>query len=296
MIRKALFMVKLAGQDLKGNLAVHAVAGAIISASFLTVGVFIIIAANLRALKNHWEEKIQVCVYLSDHITPGEREGMSARLESLPGVNGVEYVDKDRALSEFKLMLGDDQALLDDLDENPLPASFTLSLHPEARGYDDVKRLSAELSAWAGTEEVDYGGSWIESFATAARIVQVAVFLLGGLIVVAVVFIISNTIRLTMYSRKEEIGIMKLVGASNLLIRMPFVLEGMVQGTAASIIGVFLLWALFRLGLSGLSWPGVLSGFSPVFISNTALVSLIAGGAVLGAAGSLSRVSDFLRV
>jgi len=296
MIRKALFVLRLAGQDIKGNLAVHLVAAAVISAAFLTVGVFILIASNLQVLAEHWEEKIQLCVYLADGITEGEPKDLRSKLEALSGVTMVEYVSKEQALADFKVMLGPDADLIRGLDGNPLPASFTLRLAPEARTYEAVKKLAAELAAWPGVEEVDYGGTWIESFASAAGFIKAAVFLVGALIVAAVVFIISNTIRLTMYSRKEEIGIMKLVGASNILIRLPFVLEGMIQGGLASSIGVLLLYTLFRLGVHGLSLPGVFSGFTPVFISAGALLAMIGGGAALGAAGSMSRFSDFLRV
>jgi cell division transport system permease protein len=296
VIRKAAFVLRLAGQDLKGNLAVNAVAAAIIAAAFLTVGVFILVGVNLRALSGHWQEKIRVSVYLKDGMSRQEQNDLEARLKSTPGVLAVAFTSRDQALAEFKTMLGPEADLLDGLDENPLPASFTLSLKPEARGYDQVKSLASGLSALPGIESVDYGGNWIESLASAARLVQAAVFLLGALIIIAIVFIISNTIRLTMYSRKDEIGIMKLVGASNLLVRLPFVLEGMIQGTLAAAAGVVLLWALFRLGLSGLSWPGVFAGFNPVFISGHALAGLIVAGAVIGAAGSMSRFSDFLRV
>jgi len=295
VIRKAAFVFRLAGQDLKGNLAVNLVAAAIISAAFLTVGIFILIGVNLRALSGHWQEKIRVCVYLQDDAGGQAQKDLKAKLEAAPGVLSVAFTSRDQALADFKTMLGQDADLLDGLDQNPLPASFTLSLKEEARGYEEVKRLAAELSALPGVESVDYGGTWIESFTSAARVVQAAVFLLGALIVIAVVFIISNTIRLTMYSRKEEIGIMKLVGASNLLVRLPFVLEGMVQGTLAAAVGVGLLWALFRLGLAGLAWPGVFAGFNPVFISGPVLAGLVAAGAGLGAAGSMSRFSDFLR-
>lgn len=295
MIRKAAFIFRLAGQDLKGNLAVNLVAAAIISAAFLTVGVFILIGVNLRALAGHWQEKIRVCVYLKDDLGKEAQEELRARLGAEPGVEAVEFVSREQALADFRAMLGKDKDLLEGLDENPLPASFTLSLKPEARAYDQVQELAARIGAWPGIEEVDYGGNWVESFSAAARFAQAAAFLLGALIVVAVVFIISNTIRLTMYSRKDEIGIMKLVGAGNLIVRLPFVLEGTIQGALASAMGVALLWVLFRVGLSGLSWPGIFTGFNPVFISGSVLVSLVAAGAALGAAGSMSRFSDFLR-
>lgn len=296
MIRKAWFVIRLAAQDLRGNAGIHLVAGGIITAAFITLGLFLLLSTNLSALSRHWEEKIQICVYLTDQLADEDRKAMFQRLESLPEVKAVDYVSKDQALDEFREMLGDDADLLEGLDHNPLPASFILSLEPMARGVDQVKALAKNVSAWPGVGEVDYGGRLLEGFASASGIIQGAALMLGGLILVAVVFIISNTIRLTMYSRSEEIGIMRLVGASNLLIRLPFVIEGMVQGFAAAIMGAALLWAFYLAALKGAAWPGIFGGFAPVFLSGSALWALLLGGAALGAAGSVSRVRDFLKV
>ncbi|MFO8056037.1 MAG: permease-like cell division protein FtsX [bacterium] len=296
MLRKAGTVFRLAFQDLKANLMVHAVAATVISAAFLTVGLFVLTAANLDALTRYWEKKIQVSAYLEDSVNKDKKQELSSRLYSLAGVESVEYVSKQQAMSDFKKMLGEDADLLEGIEGNPLPASFLIRLTYEARDVERVRRFSREIESWEGVSEVDYGGSWLDSFSSAMSVARAAVLVLGALIVVAVVFIISNTIRLTMYSRKEEIGIMKLVGASNLLIRLPFVLEGILQGLVTSALGVGALWILYLVALKSATWPGVFAGFSPVFISGTALLAIVAGGALLGAMGSLSRVSDFLRI
>jgi len=295
MIRKAAFVFRLAGQDLRGNLGVHLVAVAIITAAFLTLGLFALTAVNLRTLAEHWQEKIQVIVYLDEGLEEADLTVFEAWLKDREEVSAVEFVSKDRALSDFREMLGDDDELLEGLEENPLPASFIVSLEAGSRGLESVKGFSSAAAKWPAVEEVDYGGKLLEGFDTASSIAQAAVLLVGGLIMVAVIFIISNTVRLTMYSRSEEIGIMKLVGASGLLIRMPFILEGMLQGVAAAVFGALLLYALYRIGLVGVNWPGVLSGFKPVFLSSDALWMLVLGGGALGAAGSISKVRDFTR-
>jgi cell division transport system permease protein len=294
MIRQALLVLRLAGQDLKGNAAVHAVALLIITAAFLTVGVFVLVAANLKALAGHWQEKVQVCVYLAEGatVTPEEMRG---RLAALPEVAGVDYVSKETALKEFKTMLGDDARVLEGLEENPLPPSFTLRLKENARGLERVKALAEQIAVWPGVEEADYGGPWLASFTSALRVAQAGVMLLGALIVAAIVFIIGNTIRLTMYSRREEIGIMRLVGASTMLIRTPFVLEGMLQGASAALLAIAGLYILYRAFLGGHSLPGLFAGFNPVFITPSALLALIIGGTVLGAAASFTKFSDFFR-
>jgi len=296
MPRKALFILRLAGQDIRGNIGVHLVGAAIIAAAFLTLGLFLLLAANLQKLARHWEEKIQLCVYVKDEVDDAGRQALAKRLAALPEVADVSFTSREQALLDFKLMLGKDSGLLEGLDDNPLPASFTLKLKPAAREVEGIRMLSAQVQAWPGVAEVDFGEPLLESWKSGLGLARGAALLVGGLIVLAVVFIISNTIRLTMYSRREEIGIMRLVGASNLLIRLPFILEGMAQGGAAALLGAGALWLLYYAGLHGLHWPGILAGFTPVFLDRDTVLYLFAAGVALGAAGSLSRLREFLKV
>ena len=263
-MRRALFIIRLAGHDIRGNVGVHLVGAAIIAAAFLTLGLFLLLAANLQKLARHWEEKIQLCVYVKTELDDPGRQALAQKLAALPEVEVVAYTSREQALRDFKLMLGKDSGLLTGLDENPLPASFTLKLRPAAREVEGIRRLSARLQSWPGVDEVDFGEPLLESWKSGLRLAHGAALLVGGLIVLAVVFIISNTVRLTMFSRREEIGIMRLVGASNLLIRLPFILEGMAQGGVAALLGAFALWLLYYAGLHGLHWPGILAGFTPV--------------------------------
>lgn len=294
MIRKLRLILRLAGQDLKGNMMVHAVAVLIIAAAFLTVGIFILLATNLRALAGHWRERVQVCVYLSDDAA-ANAEALRAQLLARPEVARVEYVSKESALVEFKAMLGPEDGVLDGLDENPLPASFTVRLKDNARELEQVKALAAELSSWPGVEEADYGGPWLAGFTSAVRAAQAAIIALGLLIGAAVALIIGNTVRLTVYSRKEEIEIMRLVGAGHVLIRAPFMLEGMLAGGGAASLAIAALYLLYRGLLAGRPLPGILAGFNPVFISTSPLLALIAAGTILGAAASLTKFSNLFK-
>lgn len=303
MIQKAMLALRLAGQDLRGNAGVHAVAVGVIAAAFLAAGLFVMLAANLQALAGHWEEKVRIVVYLADHEGAPEEKRAEAkpeligpRLRALPGVDSAEYLGRDEALAEFRKALGPDAALLDGLEGNPLPSSFTLALEPGSREVGRVEDMAAEISSWPGVGEVDYGGDWLRTMGNVLAFVRAAIYLAGALIAVASVFIISNTVRLAMYSRREEIGIMKLVGADNLLIRAPFVIEGMLQGALAAVLGVALLYALHGALVPGLDWSGVLEGFTPVFVPARVAVLMVAGGAALGAAASMGRFSSFLKV
>jgi cell division transport system permease protein len=296
MFKKASLVMRLAFQDLKGNAPVHIIAGAIISASFLTLGIFVLIAVNLRSMTNYWEENIEVVVYLEEDADQITEETIKAKLTSFSSITNVEYIGKDKALSDFKNMLGDEKDLIEGLDENPLPASFVITLSKESKSLKSVKNIAKDIKVLGGVAEVDYGGPLFESFSSGIKIIEGAVFAVGALIIIAVVFIISNTIRLTMFSRKDEIGIMRLVGASSIMIRFPFILEGILQGISASALGMIALWGLYQIGLTGISLPGLFAGFTPTFISAPTIVIIIFGGGALGAVGSMSRFKEFLKV
>ncbi len=296
MIRKAVFVLRLAGRDLSGNTGIHLVSMAIISAAFLTLGLFALVSVNLGALARHWEDKIEVCVYLSDGLSEPSRKSLEEELLEKRGVVSLDYVDKDQAMLDFHAMLGERAEILDGMEENPLPASFVLSLDPGARSMQEVEKLAGSIQEMQGVDEVDYGARLLESFFAAGRIARAAVLFIGGLVAMAAAFIVSNTIRLTMYARAEEIGIMKLVGAGKALVRLPFVIEGVLQVVAASCTGCALLWLLFRMGLQGVHFPGLLGGFEPVFLSAPAVWAILGAGALMGAAGSMSRVRVFLKM
>lgn len=295
MLRKIGLIFRLAGQDLRANAAIHLVATAIISVAFLAAGIFLLVAVNLRALTRQWEKKIQMTVYLQKELSPAERQAMLADLKARPEVAAVEYVSKEQAWTEFRAALGPDADLLSGLAENPLPPSLVIHLAAPARELSQVQILAAELISWPAVEEVDFGEAWLSAFSSALRLLEVGMIALGGLIALAVIFIISNTIRLTIYSRKDEIGIMKLVGADNLLLRLPFVLEGIAQGLLAAAGGAIGLRVLFWAALRGWSATGLFAGFSPVFLPFSLICAIIFAGAVFGAAGSMTRFSTFLR-
>ena len=138
------------------------------------------------------------------------------------------------------------ETLPDDLGENPFPASVEATLRPGRESPEEVQRLVAAFEKAPGVEEVQYDLLWIQRLATAIRLVRGVGALLGGILVLAGVFTISNVIRLTVYARQDELDIMRLVGATRAYVKGPFVVEGLIQGGLGGLISVGLLWGAFR--------------------------------------------------
>ena len=285
------FSLRLAVQNLRSNLALHAVSVAIISLAFLILGVFLLVATNLGKVIERWGESIQISAYLKDNLDPGQREGVYRQLMTFKEIKEVEYVSKEQALRRFKTMLRGEADLLEGLPENPLPASFEIHLAPGFRSLGQVEAVAGQVAKLPQIKDVEYGREWLKNFNSLLRLVKLAGSVVGVLIFAAALFIISNTIKLTVYSRRDEIGIMKLVGASDFSIRLPFLIEGITAGTVAASIALFFLWLLFLLLAHQLGLPDFVSFLPPSFS-----VGLILAGAGLGVFGSSVSFSEFLRV
>jgi cell division transport system permease protein len=269
-----------------------------ISVAFLIVGVFLLLADHLQGLLATWREQFQVTVFLEDGITPDQFARLKRRIGNELAVRSFTYTSKEEALANFKREMRGQEALLEGLGDNPLPASFQLRIRPEAQTVEGMKQLAAALSRLEGVEDVAYGRDWFERLATAARVMRIVGLSVGTLLLAASVLIVSSTVRLAVHARAAEIEIMRLVGATNMYIRAPFVLEGMLQGALGAGLALALLYGAQRLAYRQLP-PDLVASAGPAFLTFLdphASTWIVAAGALLGALGSLLSVGRFLRV
>lgn len=285
------FSFRLAGQNLKSHAGLHAVSVAIIALAFLILGVFLLSVTNLGEVIERWGETIQISLYLKDGLSDDQLLALKKRVQAHEAVQTVEYVSKAEALRRFRIMLKGQADLLDGLGDNPLPASFEVHLDPDHRSLEQVEAAAAQFAEFRSVEQVEYGREWLKNFTSLLRLVKLAGAVVGILIFAAALFIISNTIKLTVYSRRDEIGIMKLVGASDFSIRLPFLIEGVTAGTIAGAVALLVLWLLFELVVRQLGLPAFVH-FLPAHFS----AGMILAGAGLGVFGSSVSFSEFLRV
>jgi cell division transport system permease protein len=258
-----------------------------IAVSLFVLGAFLTIASNLNEVVARWSRKVQVTFYLTDGLEAPVRESLVGRLQDDPAVESVEVISRDQALQRFRSLFRDLQTLPDDLGENPFPASVEATLRPGRESPDEVKRLVAAFEKAPGVEEVQYDLLWIQRLATAIRLVRGVGALLGGILVLAGVFTISNVIRLTVYARQDELDIMRLVGATRVYVKGPFVVEGLIQGGLGGLISVGLLWAAFRVLARDALAASDLMGRAVVFLPLDVCVFIVAGGMAVGVIGSL---------
>ena len=268
-----------------------------IAVSFVIVGIFLIITGNLGALVADWKDQFQVTVFLEDGITGEQLSLVKKRVQSERAVKGMIYTSKAEALQQFKRELQGKESLLEGLGENPIPASLQIRVHEASQTPEALKQLTASLGRLEGVEDVMYGEEWVDRLSSVIRLLRLLGLGVGLALGLASLLIVSNTIRLAVYARTEEIEVMRLVGATRLHIRAPFLLEGMIQGILGAGLALALLFGAYRATLWQIQvTPGQIFGVGVgSFLEPHWAVLMVAAGAGVGAFGSLISVGRFLR-
>src|SRR5688572_9279887 len=261
-----------------------------IAVSLFVLGAFLALASNLSDVVSRWTQKVQVTFYLRDDAGAEDRERLAAALRADPAVSDVAFVSREQALERFRTLFQDLRALPDDLGGNPFPPSLEVTLRPRPDIAEDVRRIASAHEKAIGVEEVQYDLVWIERLSTAVRLVRGVGMFLGGILVLAGVFTISNVIRLTVYARQDELDIMRLVGATPAYVKGPFVAEGMIQGGVGGLISVALLWVAFRMVAKDALAASDLLGRAVVFLPTGVCVFIVLGGMAVGILGSLLSI------
>ncbi len=262
-----------------------------IAFSLFTIGLFGLVALNLRAALRGIEERVEIVAFVR-RGTPPETITLAAQdVAAFPEVQDVAYVTEDEALVRARQELVEFRDAYRDLQVNPLPASLEIRLRPGSRRAATVADVAERLRGFEFIEDIRYGREWVERL-DRLRDVAALVGLVTGLAFAAVaVVIIGITIRLTVLQRAREIAIMRLVGATDWFIRGPFLIEGALKGFLGGALALLLSWLGWRLLTGAVAGPlaGMLF-FGPVHIA-----LILVFGVLLGLAGSLVSVGRHLR-
>jgi len=268
---------------------VNVVAIFVIATGMLLVSGVALAYVNFRSFAAYWGSQVHMVIYLRDGLSPERLEALRLALSQAPETASLEYTSKDQALQQLRMRLGEGASILEGLQTNPLPASFTVAVRDDVRHPERLREIVERYRQLPDIEDIDYGERWLERFHTLVRMLEVGVIGIGGVIGLAVMFIIATTVRLALYTRAEEIEIMQLVGATLWFIKLPFFLEGILQGVLGAGLAVGLCYALFSLLISwGKPLAELFLDFSLFqFLPLPAIAGMVLGGALLGGLGSL---------
>jgi cell division transport system permease protein len=278
-------------RGLRSSAMTSVAAIATIAITLVLVGAFALVVGNMRGMLDRFGVELQVTAYFDANLPMSEARAIASRAATIEGVHQVSLVSPEEALARFKETAGA-EAMLEGLDGNPLPASLEISLAKEHRTQEGVTRVEEALTGLPGIAELAKGQEWIDGYTRAAALVRFVALGLGSVLAISALMIVANTIRLALYSREDELEILSLVGASRTYIRVPFLLEGTIQGLAGGLLAVLLLYTAFELFSAqiqfGLSF--FLGSAKPRFFNAGELTALILGGASLGVMGSITAL------
>ncbi len=239
-----------------------------------------------------------VVFYLDPGISTRDRNAVEARIKAFPAVTAVHYVSRETALERFQKNFPELEPILKNLDANPFPPSLEANLNRDVFMSDEILGFVAEIKNVNGVEDVQFNRDWVRKMKSLSRLARAVGFFLGGILILASFFIISNVIRLNVFARRSEIEILRLVGATNSFIRLPFLLEGLALGILGSALSLGLLYILIKLFplYLGRSLGALQEMINFRYLSLPQSLSMILSGALMGILGSLSSLSRFLKI
>jgi cell division transport system permease protein len=260
-----------------------------IALALLVLGGFLLVTANLEQLGAQWSNAAEMSVYLKDDVTPAQRTAIEQATASHRVVATRAYVSKAEALARFRRTFADLAATVDDLGDNPLPASYELRLNGGPGTRSAMDDLGTALRQMPGVADVRYDRQWLDRLLRAITIVRAVGLLLGLVLTLAAALTVANVVRLALYARRDEIDIMQLVGAPQAYIRGPFVMEGVLQGGVGALLALLVLGVGFLAVRARYLAPlaSAINLASIRFLPVELCVLLVLGGMLVGCVGGL---------
>ena len=266
-----------------------------IAISMLILGLFSLIYLNVQQSLHQMGGELQITAYLQETISSEQAEVLRSKVADWPEVEGITYISKKQALARFRSQLREYAGILEGLKENPLPASLELTLMPQYGRSGNIKELSTRLGRLPGVAEVQYGRKWMAKLRVFVEVMKLVGITVGGLLLIATIFVISNTIKLTFYSRREELEIMRLVGATDFFIKAPFLIEGLLHGLGGALLAAGGLSLLILFLFSHLDLPLRLAVTAGSLPTGQLVAGFLGLGLLLGVLGSMVSLRRFLR-
>ena len=265
----------------------------IVTACMFILGISMLFVVNLNNIGDELAEQVGIRVFIKGDADSKAKEGLERAIRALPDVNNVVYIDREQALKDFLKDNPDYNSALDLLPGNPLPDSYDVELED----FTKVREVAVAIEGMDAVDSLSYGQGYVDNLMGFMRVVWLVT---GGLSLVAVFvisMIIGNTIKMTVYSRRKEIEIMKLVGATDRYIQFPFVIEGVTQGFLGSVLATVVLFLGYKYVVV---WVSRAAAFVPMVVDNLTLVGIglcmILVGSVVGALSSLLSTMRHLKI
>ena len=285
---------------IKRNIAasphLHVAATASIAFALVIVGIFVLLFVNINQAIKAWEKNIRVVVYLNNAAAPKEIKSLKQTLSELEAVAQVRFISKQEAWQHLKKQLEHRASLLEGLNQNPLPDSFEITLMHSPETWERLKSLAKKIADLPGIDQVEYGQAWVHRFSGFIAFFRLAAVFIGVFVLASSAFVCANTIRLTVFARRDAFEIMRLIGATDAFIKTPFYIQNLVEGLFGGLVALGLLFSAYQFFAGRFQQQvQLLSGFELSFLPISAILAVLTTGMVLGWLGSYISLRKFLR-
>ncbi len=282
--------------NIKSNKQLFFASVGTITIALSILGLFLFVYVNLNSVLSFWNEQVQLIVYLDDEISNSEKRRLEKLFSSNPEIVSFDFVSREKAWDKFQSMFSEKSSFLKGMGFNPLPASYNLKIKPSPERLNTIQTLARKLNRQTSVESVEYGEEWISRFETFMILMRVFLFALGALLCLGSVLIISNTVKLSVLSRKNEIELMLLTGATPGFIRFPFYLEGIFHGVLGAVVSLSLMKGIHLYLVS--RFQGSIETFGRgmdfQFISLPFIMIILLASILMGWLGSYLSLQQFL--
>lgn len=283
-------------KSLKRNRTISLASAITVTVTLLIMGIFIIFMQNINIGMSNVESQVQIQIFLTDNINTKDKENIDQKLSTISGIKNVKFEDKSEALEKFNKQISENNSFLlnnYDSSNNPLPNSYILELESLEISQQVINSLENIPSIESISNDQEFTNKII-SISKNVKWIGIALFILMASVSI---FLISNTIKLTIYSRRKEIGIMKFVGATDWFIRWPLIIEGAVIGLIGAICSNILVYYIYKIVFMKMNENLLLINLlSPSYITQTLLWQFILIGILIGGLGSSWSLIKFLKV
>ncbi|MDR5585977.1 MULTISPECIES: permease-like cell division protein FtsX [Clostridium] len=294
-INTITYFIKDAFTSLKRNRTISFASILTVLITFFVLGIFILLAGNVNQAISSVKDKVDLEIFLKDDIKLIDQREIELKLREVDGVKDVIYQSKEEAYKKVQKTTSENEGLLQGytLEHNPFPASFTVKLESP----EDAENISQALDGFTGIEKIDNQKKVVDGIVKLVKGINVVGGALFIVLVGVSIFLIMNTTKLTVYSRRREVGIMKFVGATDWFIRWPFIIEGMVIGVLGSTLSCIVLFFAYK---GVFSWIASMMMFvalvPPIYVLKVMLLEFVIGGILVGGIASASALRKFLIV
>ncbi|MEW6520933.1 MAG: permease-like cell division protein FtsX [Thermodesulfobacteriota bacterium] len=294
-MRFALFIFTQTMRNIRHSWGVQLMTLLTVVLSVLIFSFFYLIYSNMLQAGEKFGEELRLTVYLQASLSPAQQQEFTEKVAAFGKVDRISFITPEQAFQRLARQLGNDSDVLADLNPAFLPFSAEIHPHKDIRNLTRIKEFAEYLKNLPGAQKVQYGQAWVERFGHFIKLLRFIVIISGTLLILTTMFMVSNTLRLTLYARQDELKVLRYLGATNSYIKGPVLIEGFALGLFGAGLGLAALFFLFQWIRNHFSSAGFLQLFELRFLPMTNSAIILLGSIMLCTLGSLLSIRRLLK-